>query len=92
MTNPVLTIQLQLDIHSGHLELTSSFAPDQAEKRHRHLFALLREVRRLHPQSIVIHAFGLREVQAIAQLLITMLKSFMPRCQLEIIARDAAQA
>ena len=92
MTNPVLTIQLQLDIHSGRLELTSSFSPDQTEKRHCHLFALLREVRRLHPQSIMIHALGLREVQAIAQLLITMLKRLMPRCQLEIIGRDGAQA
>lgn len=85
MSQPMLNIQLQMEIHSGCLKFKTSFSRTSSEKQHRHLLELLREVRRLRPRSIVIQAPGLHEVRAIAQLLLTILKSALPHCQLEIV-------
>lgn len=90
MNTPVLNIQLQIDLRTGTLELKTAFSQGQAEKRHLHLLALLRELRRLQPQAIAIHAIGLHEAKAIAQLLLKMVKVMLPRCKLKMVETELA--
>lgn len=82
MHTPCLSIKIGLS--SGLIELITTGTHPEQEMRHRHLLALIREVRRLRPRSILILPTGMTEIKSIAELLMGMLKLVLPSCSMQI--------